>query len=261
VVCFITPTGYLNGPGFKGMREWIRKNTSKGWIIDLTPEGKKPPKKNAIFDIETPVGISLFIRNKENDDTEPAEIKYIDVHGTREEKFSVLSALDLDGDGFLDTGDNWSDGFTPKAGELWNMYPALNDIYPWFALGIDPSRSWVYAPDQDVLEQRWDELIQEDNIERKRELFKETSSTKIDASKTPLIGLDTEQDTRKPITDVAWPSKPAIVEVEYRSFDRQYIIADNRLLHRASPDLWAARSQEQVFLVEFHSRHPKSGPG
>src|SRR5699024_1758721 len=73
--------------------------------------------------------------------------------------------------------------------------------------------------------------------------------------------LDTEQDTRKPITDVAWPSKPAIVEVEYRSFDRQYIIADNRLLHRASPDLWAARSQEQVFLVEFHSRHPKSGPG
>lgn len=45
VVCFITPTGYLNGPGFKGMREWIRKNTSKGWIINLTPEGMQPPKK------------------------------------------------------------------------------------------------------------------------------------------------------------------------------------------------------------------------
>lgn len=42
VVCFITATGYLNGPGFRGMREWIRRNTSHGWIINLTPEGKRP---------------------------------------------------------------------------------------------------------------------------------------------------------------------------------------------------------------------------
>ncbi|WP_313551043.1 type ISP restriction/modification enzyme [Corynebacterium sp.] len=60
---------------------------------------------------------------------------------------------------------------------------------------------------------------------------------------------------------MAWPSRPAIVEVGYRSFDRQYIIADSRVLDRARPDLWAARSPKQVFLVEFHSRHPKSGPG
>ena len=100
VVCFITATGYLNGPGFKGMREWIRRNTSRGWIINLTPEGMQPPAKNAVFNIETPVGIGLFIRNKENDDTESAEIKYIDLHGTREEKFSALSNLDLDSDSF-----------------------------------------------------------------------------------------------------------------------------------------------------------------
>ena len=60
---------------------------------------------------------------------------------------------------------------------------------------------------------------------------------------------------------MAWPSRPAIVEVGYRSFDRQYIIADSRLLHRASPDLWAARSPEQVFLVEQHAHYPKAGPG
>ena len=47
----------------------------------------------------------------------------------------------------------------------------------------------------------------------------------------------------------------------YRSFDRQYIIADSRLLHMPSPSLWAARSSEQVFLVEMHAHYPKKGPG
>ena len=119
------------------------------------------------------------------------------------------------------------DGFTPKTNEQWEHYPALNDIYPWTAPGVKPNKTWVYAPERAILEQRWDELIQETSLERKRELFKETSSTKIDIRKSPLTGSDVEQDTGKPITDVAWPSRPAIVEVGYRSFDRQYIIADS----------------------------------
>ena len=46
----------------------------------------------------------------------------------------------------------------------------------------------------------------------------------------------------------------------YRSFDRQYIIADSRLLHMPSPALWAARSPEQIFLIEMHAHYPKKGP-
>ena len=68
-------------------------------------------------------------------------------------------------------------------------------MYPWTAPGVKPNKTWVYAPERAILEQRWDELIQETSLERKRELSKETSSTKIDASKSPLPGLDTEQDT------------------------------------------------------------------
>ena len=261
VVCFITATGYLNGPGFKGMREWIRRNTSRGWIINLTPEGKQPPAKNAVFNIETPVGIGIFIRNKENDEAEPAEIKYIDLHGTREEKFSVLSNLDLDSDSFQDTGDNWDDGFTPKTNEQWEEYPALNDIYPWTAPGVKPNKTWVYAPERAILEQRWDELIQETSLERKRELFKETRDTTLEKTKNPLPGPGTEQGTKEPFSTVEWPQKPAIIEVGYRSFDRQYIIADSRLLHMPSPSLWAARSPEQIFLVEQHAHYPRTGPG
>lgn len=38
IVCFITTAGYLRGPGFKGMRRYLRAHSSEGWVIDLTPE-------------------------------------------------------------------------------------------------------------------------------------------------------------------------------------------------------------------------------
>lgn len=261
VVCFITATGYLKGPGFKGMREWMRRNTSHGWIINLSPEGKRPPAKNAVFNIETEVAIAIFLRDKENDPNQPAEIKYTEIQGTREEKFAALSTLSLNDDRFEATGSNWDDGFTPQASETWISYPALNDIYPWTAPGVKPNKTWVYAPEQGVLEQRWDELVQERDLDRKRILFKETRDTTLEKTKKPLPGIGTEQGTGQPFSTVTWPYKPAIVRVGYRSFDRQYIIADNRLLHMPSPTLWAARSDKQIFLIEQHAHYPNAGPG
>lgn len=261
VVCFITATGYLNGPGFRGMREWIRRNTSYGWIINLTPEGKRPPAKTAVFNIETEVAIALFVRKQNNDLGTPANIKYTELHGTREQKFEVLGDLGLDDERFEDTGTDWQDGFVPAAGAQWGSYPALNDLYCWTAPGVKPNKKWVYSPDRGVLQQRWDELTQETDIDRKRELFKETRDTTLEKTKRPLPSKDAEQDTRTPFIEVDWPSTPAIVEVNYRSFDRQYLIADNRLLHMPSPTLWAGRSDDQIFLVEQHAHYPKSGPG
>ena len=127
VVCFITATGYLNGPGFKGMREWIRRNTSHGWIINLTPEGKRPPPETAVFSIDTEVAIALFVRDKANDPEVPAEIKYTEFHGTREQKFEALDELRLDKYPFQTAGNGWTDGFVPAAGQEWLDFPALND--------------------------------------------------------------------------------------------------------------------------------------
>ena len=144
VVCFITATGYLNGPGFKGMRKWIRKNTSKGWIINLTPEGKRPPAHTAVFNIETPVSIALFVRDTANDSGVPAEIKYTELHGLREDKFAALDAMSLDDDVFVNAGSEWTDGFVPESTATWASFPALNDLFPWSAPGIKPNKTWVY---------------------------------------------------------------------------------------------------------------------
>jgi len=264
ITCFITATGYLKGPGFAGMREYIRRNTSRGWIINLTPEGKQPPAKNAVFNIETPVAIGLFLRDEANDPETPAEIRYIDLHGSKQEKFDALARLTLDDPRFVVADTTWSEKFTPPPSEMWRSLPSVPDLFVWPSPGIKANKKWVYSPSTSTLEDRWSAAVMETDRETKRQLFRETRDTKIDKIAVPLPGDDTEQNTHVPFETLEWPAdKPAVVPVGYRSFDRQKLIADNRLIHMPATDLWRARAvgDSQLFIVEQHAHFPDSGPG
>lgn len=265
VVCFITADGYLNGPGFAGMREYIRRSSSRGWIINVTPEGKRPPAKNAVFAIETPVSIALFLREENTDEETPADIRYVALHGTFAEKIQALAALDLDGAEFEPVRSGWGDKFAPEAGGDWDSYPELPDFYASCFPGVKPNKTWVYAPSESVLQERWAELIEGNDLEVRAERFKETRDTKITEGKKPLPGSDTFQGSLESLNDQIEreliPDTPNIVQVGYRSFDRQYILADSRLIHMPSPQLWGYRVPEQIFIVEQHAHYPKAGPG
>ena len=265
VVCFITASGYLNGPGFAGMREYIRRSSNRGWIINVTPEGKRPPAKNAVFAIETPVSIALFLREENTDEETPADIRYVALHGTFAEKMQALAALNLDGAGFEPVRSGWDDKFAPEAGGDWDSYPALPDFYASCFPGVKPNKTWVYAPSESVLQERWAELIEGNDLEVRAERFKETRDTKITEGKKPLPGIDTFQGSLESLNDQIArefiPDTPNIVQVGYRSFDRQYVMADSRLIHMPSPQLWEYRVPEQIFIVEQHAHYPKAGPG
>lgn len=265
VVCFITADGYLNGPGFAGMREYIRRSSSRGWIINVTPEGKRPPAKNAVFAIETPVSIALFLREEDTNEQVPADIRYVALHGTYPEKMQALAALELDSAEFEPARSGWGDKFAPEAGGDWDSYPALPDLYASCFPGVKPNKTWVYAPSESVLQGRWAELIEGNDLEVRAERFKETRDTKITEGKKPLPGSDTFQGSLESLNEQIArefiPDTPNIVQVGYRSFDRQYILADSRLLHMPSPKLWEHRVPKQIFIVEQHARHPQAGPG
>lgn len=265
VVCFITADGYLHGPGFAGMREYIRRSSSRGWIINVTPEGLRPPAKNAVFAIETPVSIALFLREENTDEETPADIRYVALHGKLEEKMQALAALNLDGAEFEPVRSGWGDKFAPEAGGDWDSYPELVDFYTKNFQGIKPNKTWVYAPAETVLQERWVELIEGNDLEVRTERFKETPSTSIFKGKKPLPGKDTFQGSRESLNDQiareVIPDAPNIVPVGYRSFDRQYILADSRLLERERPELWEHRVPGQIFIVEQHAHYPKAGPG
>jgi hypothetical protein len=53
---------------------------------------------------------------------------------------------------------------------------------------------------------------------------------------------------------------PEIIPYSFRSFDRQWIFADGRLLDRASPDLWYAGSDQQIYLTSLLTDVLGEGP-
>ena len=46
----------------------------------------------------------------------------------------------------------------------------------------------------------------------------------------------------------------------FRSFDRQWIIPDNRVINQPNPELWRAHSEKQVYLTALHRTSPQTGP-
>ena len=277
VICFITADGYLGGPGFSGMREYIRRKSSRGWIINVTPEGKRPLQKNAVFAIETPVTIALFVREPDTDENTPAGLKYIALHGTFQQKMEALAKLDLRSPEFADVRSGWSDKFMPITVGDWDSYPELPDFYTTHAPGIESGRTWAYAPSSKNLEERWFAVLEADSLEERRVRFVDKTrkdkknpnariiTSGITVGKKSLPGVDTFSGSEESVNDQIMreiiPHVPNFVQVLYRSFDRQFLIADSRALYMPSPTLWEHRVHHQIFIVEQHAHYPKAGPG
>ena len=49
IVCFITVAGFLSGPGFQKMRDYLRRACDDIWVIDCSPEGHQPEVNTRIF--------------------------------------------------------------------------------------------------------------------------------------------------------------------------------------------------------------------
>jgi hypothetical protein len=260
IVCFITTSGYLGGPGFKGMREYLRRTCSEGWIIDVSPEGMRPEVPTRVFPgVQQPLAIGIFVRGGDRDNDGPATIHYRAVDGLRTEKYEALADLAIDAGDWRDARTAWQSSFTPAAASEWDDFPALDDLLPWTSPGCTGNRGWPYAPSRTVLVERWQQLIAEPDPEKKRALFKETGDRALDRHVAPLPGIDASRQQIAIGEDDGAPLMA--IRIGYRSFDRQWVLPDSRVLDRPRPDLWSARSSDQIFVVEQHSQPVTGGPG
>lgn len=260
VVCYISTSGYLRGPAFRGMREYLRRTCSAGWVIDLTPEGQTPDVPTRVFPgVRQPLAIGLFVRTTDTDRDIPADIKFRSVHGNRQDKFDQLAAMTLSDDGWRAARTGWQEPLTAAANGGWDTYPAMHDLFCWTTPGAAANRTWVIAPSTAILNERWARLVAETDADAKDTLFKPSRDATLDKTKDPLPGTSTSQATRSPLraeTNLV----PVTTPYGYRSFDRQYTIADSRVWHAARPPLWAARTAPQVYAFELHSSSIESGP-
>ena len=257
IVAFITPSSYATGQGYAGMREYLRRTADEGWIIDLSPEGARPDVSTRIFPgVQAALCIGVFVCYGPAAPDRPARIHHVSINGTRTEKLGRLGDLQLDDLDWADCGTGWQDRLTPAEDEAWKAFPLLVDLFPWHANGVQPNRTWVYAPDADTLRHRWDQLISA-QPEEKPTLFRESRSRSVGSVSAGLPGFRGPERT---IRDEAGAC-PAPVRIGYRSFDRQWIIPDSRLLYRSRPDLWRVRGSRQIYTVLQHAQPLAIGPG
>lgn len=263
IVCFITVAGFLNGPGFEKMRDYLRRTTDEIWVIDCSPEGHQPEVNTRIFQgVQQPVCIVLASRPHGTKPESPAIVHFRSLPlGRREKKFEALAQLTLDTEGWVEAPLEWRAPFLPAPTGSWSTYPALGDLFLYNGTGVMPGRTWIIAPDSESLRQRWQKLINAPSDEKK-DLFHphlvDGEPGDRHSERVLTKGLPGYGTPSRAVVDEEGPSIPP-TGYGFRSFDRQWIIPDNRLINRPNPQLWEQYSDHQVYLATG-DRSPSAGP-
>jgi hypothetical protein len=259
IICFITASGFLNGPGFQKMRDDLRRDCDAIWVIDCSPEGHQPEVPTRIFQgVQQPVCIVLAIRTLGKDRDLPGRVLFRALpEGRRADKFAALGALSLHGDGWVDADTDWRAPFLPARSGAWSHFVALTDAFSWSTPGVKTHRTWVIAPDVWSLERRWTRLQAEKDVVEKDRLFHSDRDRTLDKVVSKPLGAFGVRQAK--VFDDTRSIMPA-VRYAYRSFDRQWLPPDHRLLSQGRPELWSMLSSGQLFLTALDAHSPSSGP-
>lgn len=264
IVCFITVAGFLNGPGFQRMREYLRRTCDDIWVIDCSPEGHQPEVNTRVFQgVQQPICIVLASKSARSSQQAPATVRFQSLPvGHRTEKFDVLGKLSLAGTPWVDCPTDWRAPFLPASTGAWSMFPPLQDLFIYDGSGVMPGRTWVIAPDAESLHRRWQVLV-DAPAERKELLFHPhmPKGTLGDRHSGRIVkdGLPGLPARPRPVAEDRGPCAEP-VRYGFRTLDRQWIVADNRLINRPNPELWAGRSDQQVYLTAPSDQSPTGGP-
>jgi Type ISP C-terminal specificity domain/N-6 DNA Methylase len=263
VVCFITVAGFLNGPGFQKMRAYLRETCNDIWVIDCSPEGLQPEVNTRIFQgVQRPVCIVLVSRSKAEAGT-GGTVRFRSLPtGHREVKFAALAKITLHDEGWLQCPEDVRAPFRPESSGPWSTFVELEQFFIYNGSGVMPGRTWIIAPDKESLSERWHKLTTSSDPE-KRILFhahiRDGEPGDKHADKTvqqPLAGFPPK------LIPVIQENGPVETPVYYglRSFDRQWVIPDARLINQPNPMLWKAKNATQVFATTVSRTSPTAGP-
>jgi hypothetical protein len=259
VVSYISASSYLDGDAFCGMREHLRRLCDEVWILDLGGEGRGTRQTENVFAIQTPVAVAVAARNGKTNRNTPAKVWYARIDGTRDEKLRTLDAIsDFASIRWQECPDDWQAPFRPAGVGRYFAWPLLTDLFPWQQSGVKAGRTWVIGPEVNTLQRRWRILCNADR-DKRAGLFKD-SPTGRKAHESPRQ-LPPLGGKLKAISELSKNAPvPNIVAYAYRSFDRQRVFADARLLDRPSPELWVARGHWQIYLTTLLNHPLGQGP-
>ena len=256
IVSFISASSYLDGNGFAGMREHIRRVCDEVWILDLGGEGRGPRRSENVFNIQTPVAIAVAFRTEGKTGTQPATVRYARLEGTRIEKLAALNTItDFSSVDWQTCPEDWQAPFRPGGEGAYFDWPLLIDLMPWQHSGVELKRMWPISADEDILKKRWRGLLQSND---RAVAMRATQDRQVDKSyNVDLLGYSDLTPISQLVADAP---VPPIRGYSFRAFDRQHLIADGRLISRPRPPFWNTLSDNQLYLSSLFSQPIDAGP-
>jgi hypothetical protein len=277
LVCYITVAGFLNGPGFQKMRADLRRECDEIWVVDCSPEGHQPEVATRIFEgVQHPVCIVLASRSPANDPKVPAKVRFRSLaKGNRKDKFAELAGITLGGEGWSDAARDLRAPFLPEFTGGWADFVPLDAVIGDSGSGVMPGRTWIIAPDAGSLKDRWSRLLGEKDTAKRVALFHphEGGDRTIEKPSKAFVGVhealasinfglakrnSADRKTAEEAANARALQQP--VRYGFRSFDRQWIVPDNRLINRPNPALWEAYGNQQLYLTALSRSSPRDGP-
>ena len=259
IVTFITASSYLRGPGFVGMRQKMREVFDELWIIDLEGGSLGPRKTDNVFAIRTPVAIAIGVRHGSPQPGAPAKVWKTKLTGSEQEKLAALASVKSLGDlHWRECSQEWTAPFYPAGTGTFSEWPAVTEVFPWQQSGVKAGRTWLIGPEKQLLQRRWRQLAAAKPNHRRVLFVNRPTGRKVTDSPPTL-----DSATEKPPSIYQMRSSaevPEILRYAYRSFDRQHLIADARLIDRPGPPLWAAHSRGQVYITGLLTETLGTGP-
>lgn len=277
IVSFITSSSYLRGPGFAGVREYMRRVFDEIWIIDLGGDNRGARPEDNVFKIETPVAIFVGVQHektvnskgevvkKRHDNRMKSQAKtyYRRIFGLKAEKLEALNHLsspDVSPEDWteLEQGE-FTDKFVPSSAAALGDGVPIQSVFPWYFSGSKAGRKWVIAPSKQALQKRLERLKAVGNVKEGQQLFADSPSGRKYANPTSSTLISESSDKSIAIATVTDFSDFVTVPYGYRSFDQQYCLADHRVVDRPG-SAWNLRGGNQIYLVSLSSTRIGRGP-
>lgn len=183
-------------------------------------------------------------------------MRYARIEGSREEKLNALENItDFVSIQWQDCPGDWQAPFAPDGEGTYFGWPLLTDLMPWQHSGVQIKRKWPISADELTLKQRWNALL---STKDRATAFREDRDRIVSRSYSLRL---TDQFDLTPIAELEENTPPPpICRFAYRSFDRQYVLADGRVISFARPPLWESLSDRQIFLTSTFSQPLGRGP-
>jgi Type ISP C-terminal specificity domain len=135
--------------------------------------------------------------------------------------------------------------------------PSLDDLLAWSTRGVATGRTWVVSPSAADLRARWERLVAAP-LEERAELFVVDERRDLD---TVVDGALPGQAPARRALAAERRGAPAPIRYARRSFDRQWLLPDLRVVDRPNVPLWSLRDAPgQLFLTAATVAVAPGGP-